>query len=161
MVVSVIIPTLNSGRFLKRAIESVLIQDCGDTEIIVVDGGSKDETRDIAMSYGEKIRWIHEPTQADINAKNRGVAAAKNTGISYATGTYVAFLDSDDEWLPDKVSCQLSLFEKYPDVGLISGAINNINQDESSSRVGSSKEIHGKMLPTLPCATRLALAPAK
>jgi glycosyltransferase involved in cell wall biosynthesis len=98
--VSVIIPTYNRARFVTNAIDSVLAQTYSDYEIIVVDDGSTDNTREVLQPYMKDIRYIYQ--------NNAGVSAARNAGIHTARGTWVAFLDSDDEWLPNKLDMQMS-----------------------------------------------------
>jgi len=105
--VSVIIPTFNRGWILKEAIDSVLNQDTSDYELTIVDDGSTDDTPDILGRYGEDIKVIRQ--------SNRGVSAARNRGIAAARGEYVAFLDSDDLWLPNKLAAQLAFFHLHPD----------------------------------------------
>lgn len=98
--ITVIIPTYNRGQLLKKAIQSVLRQSYEDFELIVVDDGSTDNTYEIVRSCsGEKINYIYQ--------ENRGAAAARNTGIRAATGEFLAFLDSDDCFAPDKLALQL------------------------------------------------------
>ena len=102
--VSVIIPAYNRAHVLPRAITSVLNQTFTDYEIIVVDDASTDDTGTVAQNTDGPLRVIcHE--------LNRGPAAARNTGIRAARGAYVAFLDSDDEWLPGKLARQIGLLE--------------------------------------------------
>ncbi len=101
--VSVIIPTYNRAAVLKRAIRSVLDQTFRDFELIVVDDGSTDSTPELLARFDGKLRPIFQ--------ENRGAAAARNTGIRHSTGELVAFLDSDDEWLPDKLVRQITLFD--------------------------------------------------
>lgn len=101
--VSVIIPSYNRGRMLKEAVDSVLSQEFCDFELIVVDDGSEDNTSDILASYGNKIKVIRQ--------KNKGVSSARNNGINSSSGNFIAFLDSDDMWLPEKLSTQLAFFE--------------------------------------------------
>ncbi|MBA3018056.1 MAG: glycosyltransferase [Proteobacteria bacterium] len=105
--VSVIIPTYNRGWAIKEAIDSVLAQDFTDFELIVVDDGSTDNTQDILNSYKEDIIVLHQ--------ENKGVSAARNRGIASASGQYIAFLDSDDLWLPQKLSTQVDFFNTNPD----------------------------------------------
>jgi glycosyltransferase involved in cell wall biosynthesis len=100
-VVSVIIPTYNRAFCLTRAVNSVLGQKGVDTELIVVDDGSTDETAGILRPLADAGRLIL------ISQSNRGVAAARNAGLKRATGDYVAFLDSDDEYLPGKLEAQV------------------------------------------------------
>lgn len=106
--VTVIIPSYNRGWVLKEAIDSVLSQDYPHVELIVVNDGSTDNTAQILSLYGDKINVIHQ--------ENRGVSAARNTGVSHAAGDYIAFLDSDDIWLPRKISVQIDFFNQYPRV---------------------------------------------
>ncbi|MGD2098431.1 MAG: glycosyltransferase [Desulfobacterales bacterium] len=105
--VSVIIPTYNRGWIVAEAIESVLAQDFSDYELIVVDDGSDDRTPEILEAYGDKITIIGQA--------NRGVSAARNRGIAAAAGRLIAFLDSDDLWLPQKLSVQVNFFAENPD----------------------------------------------
>jgi glycosyltransferase involved in cell wall biosynthesis len=107
ILVSVIIPTFNRAWSIRRAIDSVLTQDYKNYQLIVVDDGSTDETSGILSSYGNAIKTIHQP--------NSGVSAARNRGIAAASGRLVAFLDSDDYWLPLKLSTQVDFFLSHPD----------------------------------------------
>ncbi len=101
--ISVIIPTYNRCWILNEAIESVLSQKFTDYEIIVVDDGSNDTTAALLSTYGDRIAIIRQV--------NKGVSAARNAGILIAKGNYIAFLDSDDMWLPEKLSCQVDFFQ--------------------------------------------------
>lgn len=102
---SVIIPTHNRANTIMRAIRSVLDQCIDDMEIIVVDDASTDDTEQRVRSLNdERIRYIRHET-------NRGAPAARNSGIAAANGSLIAFQDSDDEWMPDKLAKQLALFE--------------------------------------------------
>ena len=105
--VSVIIPTYNRGWVLREAIDSVLAQDFRDFELIVVDDGSTDNTGQILDSYHQDLMGIRQP--------NTGVSAARNRGIAAAAGQLLAFLDSDDLWLPRKLSSQVNFFNSNPD----------------------------------------------
>ena len=105
--VSVIIPTYNRGWIIEEAIDSVLNQDFSDFELIVVDDGSDDNTREILGAYANAITVLHQP--------NRGVSAARNRGIAEASGQLIAFLDSDDLWLPGKLTTQVKFFEENAD----------------------------------------------
>jgi glycosyltransferase involved in cell wall biosynthesis len=104
--VSVIIPTYNRAWILQEAVESVLDQDFEGFELIVVDDGSTDETAAILDGYGDRLTVIH--------SSNRGVSAARNTGIRAAAGRLIAFLDSDDLWLPGKLAEQVTYLEDHP-----------------------------------------------
>jgi glycosyltransferase involved in cell wall biosynthesis len=105
--VSVIIPTYNRGWILREAIDSVLAQDYTDYELIVVDDGSTDDTRKILDSYGRDIIVLQQP--------NKGVSAARNRGIAESRAQLVALLDSDDIWLPQKLTRQVAFFKSNPD----------------------------------------------
>lgn len=109
--VSVIIPTYRRAHNIRECIDSVLAQTYQDFEIIVVDDGSTDSTRDVVAAYGERVRYIYQ--------ENRGPASARNTGIQAARGELVAFQDSDDLWLPEKLSLQVPLFDQDPEIGLV------------------------------------------
>jgi len=101
MTISVVIPAYNAAEYIGRAIDSVLAQTRRPDEIIVVDDGSTDDTASIVETYGSQVRLIRQ--------ENAGVSAARNTGIDAATGEWIAFLDSDDEWLKEKLQLQVEL----------------------------------------------------
>jgi len=103
--VSVIIPAYNAARFLAETLRSALGQTLGDIEVIVVDDGSKDDTAEVARSF-PAVRYVHQ--------KNAGVSAARNTGAAHATGEFLAFLDSDDLWHPDKLRQQVEALRQHP-----------------------------------------------
>lgn len=110
MLVSIIIPTYNRAETIEQAVDSALAQTWPSTEIIVVDDGSVDQTRNILEKYGDRIRFLQQ--------KNQGPSAARNTGIRAATGEIVAFLDSDDTWLPNKIGRQVQLLQRTYDAGV-------------------------------------------
>jgi glycosyltransferase involved in cell wall biosynthesis len=109
--VSVVIPSFNGARFLGEAIDSVLAQTHPAIEVLVVDDGSVDETPALVARYGERVRYLRQ--------ENRGLAAARNTGIRAARGAYVAFLDHDDRFLPAKIAAQAGLLDARDEVGLV------------------------------------------
>jgi glycosyltransferase involved in cell wall biosynthesis len=107
--ISVILPTYNRAHVLARAILSVLNQEYDDFELIVIDDASTDETCQVVQSFEDtRIRYIRHP-------QNRGAAAARNTGIHAARGRYLAFQDSDDEWLPEKLARQVASLSDSPE----------------------------------------------
>ena len=112
--VSTVVPALNAGRFIARALESALSQGIAESEIIVVDDGSTDDTCRIVESY--RPRGVHLVRHAE----RGGAAAARNTGIAAARGEYVAFLDADDEWLPGKLTRQLDVISRDPAMTFVS-----------------------------------------
>lgn len=112
--VSVIIPAFNAGWCVRKAIDSVLAQDFDDHEVIVVNDGSTDDTAVVLASYGDSVRVIDQP--------NGGMSNARNSGIRAARGEFLAFLDSDDWWLPGKLTHQVELLRAQPDLGFCSCA---------------------------------------
>ncbi len=129
--VTVIIPTYNRGWVVQEAIDSVLDQDFRDYELIVVDDGSNDNTRQILGAYGKAITVLQQ--------SNRGVSAARNRGIAEAAGRLIAFLDSDDLWLPRKLTTQVNFFEENAD------AVINQTQEiwiRNGARVNPKKRHH-------------------
>jgi len=106
--ISVIIPTYNRGEVLERAIKSVLAQTYKNYELIVVDDGSTDNTHSILRKYKDKIRFYSK--------LHGGVSSSRNFGLEKAEGTWVAFLDSDDYWLPEKLERQMEFLQKNPDI---------------------------------------------
>src|SRR5262249_40573327 len=108
---SVVIPTYNSDCFVAQAVQSVLDQTYHHREILVVDDGSIDKTKDILSKFGNSIRYLYQ--------ENRGPSAARNMGIKAARGEYVCFLDADDVWTPGKLELQLAFMEQNPTIGLV------------------------------------------
>ncbi|MBW1802911.1 MAG: glycosyltransferase family 2 protein, partial [Deltaproteobacteria bacterium] len=106
--VSVIIPTFNRADRVPRAVSSVISQTFTDYEIIVVDDGSDDGTKDFLAQFHDNIRYISHP-------KNIGVSAARNSGIKASRYPLIAFLDSDDYWLPKKLDLQVKFFRDDPE----------------------------------------------
>lgn len=102
--ISVIIPTYNRAKLLPQAIESVLNQTFQDFELIIVDDGSTDNTEEIVKNFQEKDKRIKYLK----HQKNKGPSATRNTGIKNSQGKYIAFLDADDIWLPQKIEIQLN-----------------------------------------------------
>lgn len=110
-IVSVILPTYNSAIYLGEAIESVLNQTFQDYEIIVVNDGSTDNTVEIASNFRPHCIWIDQ--------ENQGPSAARNKGLTRATGKFISFLDADDVFLPEKLELQVDFLENNPNIGLI------------------------------------------
>jgi len=105
--ISVIIPTHNRAHLLPRALDSVLNQTKRAEEIVIVDDGSTDDTSDLIQSNYPEVITLHQ--------SNRGVSAARNRGIREASGEWLAFLDSDDEWLADKLERQMAALGEHPE----------------------------------------------
>lgn len=126
--ISVIIPVYNGARFIKEALESVLSQTFPVFEILVIDDGSTDNTKEIVISIPDKrIKYIWQ--------EHQGVPASpRNTGLRIAKGDYIAFLDQDDIWLPHKLEKQMEIFKKNPDILVVSTNGYIFNQDRKGKR---------------------------
>ena len=103
-----VIPAHNAGEHLGQALESVLAQTLPADEILVVDDGSTDNTAEVARSYGSAVTYLYQD--------QRGAGAARNRGIEAATGDWVAFLDADDEWLPEKLAVQCEHLARHEEL---------------------------------------------
>jgi glycosyltransferase involved in cell wall biosynthesis len=106
--ISCIVPVYNGEGFLREAIESILAQTYRPIEVIIVDDGSTDGTPELARSFGAPVRCIRQD--------NAGAVAARNRGIHESRGSFLAFLDADDLWLPEKLSRQVAELEGHPSV---------------------------------------------
>lgn len=121
--VSVIVPTFNCAQFLPEALDSILVQHYANLEIIVVDDGSRDSSADIAEGYGPPVRVIRQ--------KNQGPAAARNRAAREAKGTYLAFLDGDDLWLPGKLKAQVEYLLAHPEAGIVYASFKRWRMNEA------------------------------
>jgi glycosyltransferase involved in cell wall biosynthesis len=119
--ISIIMPTLNQGTFIRQAIDSVLTQTYPDKSLTVYDGGSTDETLDILKSYGDRIRFVSGQDEGQSDAINRGIANAR--------GPVVCWLNSDDAFEDDALTRVMKVFNKKPDVDFIYGRGCNMSQD--------------------------------
>lgn len=108
--ISVIIPNYNNAHYLASAIQSVLHQTFTDYEIIVVDDGSTDNSKEVVAAFGDKVRYIWQ--------ENKGLAGARNTGIHAARGELIGLLDADDEWLPNYLENMILLSRRFPDAAV-------------------------------------------
>lgn len=115
--VSCIIPAFNCARYLGEAIDSVLAQTYRPAEIIVIDDGSTDGTADVAASYKSYVRYLHQT--------NSGPAAARNHGLRVANGDFMALLDADDIWHPEKLDRQMSCFRNRPELDICVAHVQN------------------------------------
>lgn len=109
--VTVIIPVFNCEKYIRESIESALGQTYSNIEVVAVDDGSRDSSLQILESYSDQINVIKQ--------KNSGSAVARNVGIAAANGKYVAFLDGDDFWFPEKIEAQVKYLESHPEVRLV------------------------------------------
>lgn len=128
--VSIVIPNYNCGDFLAECLDSVIAQDYRNLEIIVVDDGSTDNSKHVLISYIDRIRLI--------STANQGAAAARNVGISNAKGKFIAFLDSDDVWEPNKIDLQVKkMVAEGCDLIYCSGK--DFNANEKSGKIIEAK----------------------
>jgi len=116
--ISVVIPVFNGEKFLREAVESVLLQNYSPLEIIVVDDGSTDGTAGVARSFPETVRYVHQT--------NQGPAAARNRGIEQSKGGLIAFADADDLWPADKVELQLPYLLRDAAIDIVLGRIQQV-----------------------------------
>lgn len=121
--ITVIIPTYNRARFVSLAIDSVLAQKGFNVQIIVVDDGSTDNTREVLEVYGNKISAHYQ--------RNAGCGAARNFAIKLATGTWISFLDSDDEWEPNFLATHFAAIAQHPEVLVSTGNILMVHEQSS------------------------------
>ncbi len=112
--VSVVIPCYNREAYIAQTVDSVLGQTWENIELVVVDDGSTDGSRDVLSGYGDRIRVMAHP-----GGENRGQSASINMGLKHTDGEYVAILDSDDYWMPEKIEKQARYLMTHPDVGLV------------------------------------------
>jgi Glycosyltransferases involved in cell wall biogenesis len=120
--VSVVVPTYNRAQLLPRALQSALSQTHATLEIIVVDDGSTDSTREVVGRIADadsRVRYVHQA--------NQGLAGARNTGIATAQGDYVTFLDSDDELCPDHVALRAEYLDENPATMMVHGGLEVVN----------------------------------
>jgi glycosyltransferase involved in cell wall biosynthesis len=130
--VSVIIPSFNCARFVGRAIESVLNQTYRDYEIVVVDDGSTDGTAEIVSRYGGKVRYFYQA--------NSGVSSARNLALTASSGAFVAYLDADDLWYPQKLDRQIQFLDAHRDCGLLHSDVSVIDEEDRILHAGFNAE---------------------
>ncbi len=127
--VSVVIPNYNYANYVGEAVESVLRQTYNSVEIIVVDDGSTDGSKEVLSSYGGEIKTIFQD--------NSGVSAARNNGANQSSGKYLAFLDADDIWLPRKIEAQVKLFEENENLGLVHVGVEDIDAEGNAIEINT------------------------
>lgn len=137
--VSVILPVYNGARHLADALDSVLSQTVRALEVIVVDDGSTDESREIAVRFSSRVHYYRQP--------NQGTASARNWGVRLAAGDHLAFLDQDDLWLPDKLAIQTEALGSDGRLDAIFGQVEQFREV-----TGASPRILGRWRGCLPSA---------
>jgi teichuronic acid biosynthesis glycosyltransferase TuaG len=125
--VSILMNGYNAQKYLKEAIDSIFDQTYEDWEIIFIDNCSTDKTKEIVFSYNEKVKYYK-------TEKNIPLGAARNFGLQFCTGKYLAFLDTDDIWMPEKLKLQIDIMNKNRDFQLCYGGV--IYIDESGKEIG-------------------------
>jgi len=135
-VISVILPTYNCANFLPHSIQSILSQTYDSYEIIVVDDGSTDNTKEVLNPFMQKIKYVSYHW-------NKGAHVARNIGIRQALGKYIAFIDADDLWLPEKLQTDVDYLETHPDISMTYSK--HINIDSNGNKLGEGSRI---MLPS-------------
>ncbi len=148
MVIDVVIPTYNRAQTLRRALDSVAAQTIRPNSLLIVDDGSTDSTNKIVDDFNKthptlKTQYIY--------SKNKGVSHARNLGVSKSTADWIAFLDSDDEWLPKKLELQIDQIKTNPDLQIIHGEEiwirNGIRVNPHKKHQKSGGSIYAKCLP--------------
>ena len=148
--VSIILPTYNRVRFLTAAFESIRTQSFSDWELIVVDDGSKDNTRELVDAFaGAVAQPVHY-----IYQENQGAYGARNTGVERARGRYVAFFDSDDCWLPHHLQNCVTALDANPDVDWVYGAGRTIDHGTGKELTANNFYVAGQPQPFLQLQAR-------
>jgi len=129
---SVVIPAHNAEAFVARAIDSVLAQTWSAHEVLVVDDGSNDDTASIIKSYGDRVCYLHQ--------RNAGVSSARNAGALAATGDWLAFLDADDWYYPDRLRCHAEWIQCDKELDFLTGDYDYLGP--SGERISGSMEVH-------------------
>jgi glycosyltransferase involved in cell wall biosynthesis len=137
--VSVIIPSYNMGRYLPKSVASVLGQTYSNFEVIIVDDGSSDDTQEVVR------QWDNEPRVRVHRQANGGLSHARNQGIAHSSGPFIALLDADDIWLPQKLSRQMLLFRDRPQVGVVFSGYERMDDQEQFLPMGPTAMYRGKV----------------
>lgn len=152
MKISVIIPTFNRSNLLKRAVDSVLNQTHNHFELIIVDDGSTDDSREVISEYlsDTRVRYIYQ--------ENSGVSSARNLGVAVSEFEWISFLDSDDEWLKNKLELQVQLSMTNPQYRFIHSEENWIRNGKKVNKPKQYKKVGGQIFSK--CLSLCAIAPS-
>jgi glycosyltransferase involved in cell wall biosynthesis len=137
--VSCVIPAWNAAGTIGRAIQSVLRQTAIVSEIVVVDDGSTDETGAVVARIGAPVRLVQQV--------NAGCEAARNRGIAESTGEFIAFLDADDVWMPNKIERQLVAFQERPQAGVVGCLVRNIATSDHPALMAQLRRYGDRAVP--------------
>ena len=137
--VSVVIATYNMADYLPLAVRSVLDQTYGNVEVVVVDDGSTDRTLDAIEAFRDNSRVKY------LVQSNSGQAAAKNHGVRESSGSYIAFLDADDMWVPDKLELQMPMFLRSENVGVVYSRLSYIDESGRDLRIADNELFRGRV----------------
>lgn len=148
--ISIIIPAYNSAKFLPETIESILKQSYRSYEIIIVDDCSTDNTNEVLKPFGKNIRYIR-------SKKNSGAAITRNRGIELAQGEFIAFLDADDIWLPDKLEQNIECFEADKEVAFVFSQHVNLRDEKSMAKLAKTNLPSGNIFKKLYCRQNFVL----
>ena len=144
-VISIIIPTYNCAHYLSEAINSILSQNYPHLDIIVVDDGSTDDTQAVLSSFGDQLTCLSQ--------NNQGIGGARNTGQAHARGDYIAYLDADDIYLPDKLSRQMACFEDDPLLECVQGHMVQFISPELGADFAKTVEVNTEHSLAAPMAS--------
>lgn len=136
--VSVVIPAYNSMKYLPETLDSVFAQTHQNLEVIVVDDGSKDHTEEFMKTYPHPVVYIKQ--------ENKGLAGARNTGLKAVTSEFVAFVDSDDLWEPEKIAVQLDVLRRHPEAAMVYSRMSYIDQFSQKTDSSYDCECHEGMI---------------
>src|SRR5262245_17177550 len=137
--ISTVIPCHNGDRYLAEAIESVLGQTYRPIELIVIDDGSTDRSAEVAQGFRDALRYERQP--------HSGSGAARNRGVDLATGAFLAFLDADDLWPPDKLRRQMAALQADPSVGIVGGQVEQFVSPELPPAVQAGVRVDPRPMP--------------
>lgn len=147
--ISAIIPTYNYAPFLKDAITSVLEQSIRDLELIVIDDGSTDDTAEVVETIRDQRLFYHFQD-------HQGISVARNAGIRLSSGKYIAFLDADDIWIPQKSALQIQVLEKNPCIGLVYGSYMLVDSSRKPLITREAEIVTADWLEKLICGNYVA-----
>jgi len=134
---SVILPSFNRAHLLPRALESLEQQTFLDFEAIIIDDGSRDNTREVAEEFINRDKRIHYHY-----TPNRGLAGARNLGIEKSRGEYITFLDSDDEYLPEHLALRAEVLKAHPEIDLLHGGVEIVGNAFVADKHDPTKQVH-------------------